>query len=117
MTFDLRLTFPILDVELDQIQKVVFSFGDITKQHGRGAADPLLSIAIVSLFPMNVEVDNETWLTVDRASRDVAMLIVHLREARLTDTVLEQLAEKDTHVQAAQWAVMHNHWTTELKRF
>ena len=115
--FDVRLTFPLIARDYPQVSKTIYSLPTITRLHGRRSASGLLSLAIVSQFPMAVEVDGERWNTVDRVSVDAALLIVNLNNAGLPNEILEKLALYDERVKAAQWAVTHNDWFTEMKRF
>lgn len=117
MKFDLRLAFPVLQDDIEHVEKTVFSLGSITRLHGRARAAGLLNLTIVGQYPMIVELDGEVWRSVDRTSYDAALVVVKMPLASLPDDVLLRLPEYDEHRRAAQWAVANNHWFIEMKRF
>lgn len=118
MKHNLRLSFPIMQVELPRIQVIMDGLTGLV-QHNvpRSRRSGYVNLELVSQYPMTVEVNDEAWLKVDRVSFDRAMVILNLREATLPDPILERLPVYDEHIRAAQWAVANNSWSIEMKRF
>jgi hypothetical protein len=103
--------------DLDQLEQLMTGLRTVGQAHDRAHQTSLLITALVSQFPMVVEVDGETWVSVDRTSYDRAIVVLNLDHAKLPDVILEQLPNKETYISAAQWAVAHNRWSIEMKSF
>ena len=73
-----------------------------------------LNEVLTAEVPFSVSVDDEPWSTVDPTSTDRYLVKVTMKDAILTDDVLEKLPVYEDRIEAASWAIMTNQWDIEI---